>query len=41
VGANLIVVGHREQSTFARWWSGSTGATLLGVAPCSVLIAIA
>ena len=41
VGANLIVVGHREQSTLARWWSGSTGASLLGVAPCSLLVAVA
>ena len=41
IEAALIVVGHREQSTFVRWWTGSTGASLLGVAPCSVLIAIA
>lgn len=41
VGANLVVVGHREQSTLARWWSGSTGASLLGVAPCSILVAVA
>lgn len=41
VGAELIVVGHREQSALARWWSGSTGASLLANAPCSVLVAIA
>jgi len=40
VGAELIVVGHREQSTFARWWGGSTGASLLAHAPCSLLITV-
>ena len=38
---DLIVVGHREQSALARWWGGSTGASLLGRAPCSLLIAVA
>ena len=40
VGADLVVVGHREQSAFARWWGGSTGASLLAHAPCSLLIAV-
>jgi nucleotide-binding universal stress UspA family protein len=39
--ADLIVVGHREQGTLARWWGGSTGASLLAHAPCSVLVAVA
>lgn len=40
VGADLIVVGHREQSTLARWWRGSVGASLLSHAPCSLLVAV-
>lgn len=41
VGADLIVVGHREQSALARWWRGSVGASLLAQAPCSLLVAVA
>jgi len=41
VGADLIVVGHREQTALARWWRGSVGASLLARAPCSLLVAIA
>ena len=40
VGAELIVVGHREQTILARWWGGSTGASLLAHAPCSLLVAV-
>ncbi|MBC7102690.1 MAG: universal stress protein [Parvibaculum sp.] len=40
VGAELIVVGHREQTALARWWRGSTGASLLAHAPCSLLVAV-
>lgn len=40
VGADLIVVGHREQTALARWWRGSTGASLLAHAPCSLLVAV-
>ena len=39
-GADLIVVGHRDQSTLARWWGGSTGSSLLAHTPCSILIAV-
>lgn len=39
IGADLVVVGHRHQSTFARWWRGSVGATLLERLKCSLLIA--
>jgi nucleotide-binding universal stress UspA family protein len=42
VGADLIVVGHRNLSRLARWWQGaSVSASLLEQAPCSVLVAIA
>lgn len=41
VGADLIVVGHREQSALSRWWRGSVGASLLAHAPCSLLVVIA
>ncbi len=41
VGADLIVVGHREQAALARWWRGSVGASLLAHAPCSLLVAVA
>lgn len=38
---DLIVVGHRQRSRLARWWSDSEGATLLEQAPCSILVAVA
>lgn len=40
VGADLIVVGHREQSRLARWWRGSVGQSLLTNAPCSILVSV-
>lgn len=40
VGADLIVVGHREQGALSRWWRGSVGASLLAYAPCSLLVAV-
>ncbi|MBS4049465.1 MAG: universal stress protein [Alphaproteobacteria bacterium] len=40
VGADLIVVGHREQSALARWWGGSVGASLLAHSPCSLLVVV-
>lgn len=40
VHADLIVVGHREQSGLARWWRGSVGQSLLAEAPCSVLVCV-
>ena len=39
VSADLVVVGHRRQGLLARWWSGSTGASLLNQVGCSLLIA--
>lgn len=38
-GADLVVAGHRRQSAFARWWSGSVGSSLLDDVSCSLLIA--
>src|SRR5687768_18463366 len=41
LGADLIVVGHNQKTSFAaRWWKGSVGASLLDYAPCSILIAL-
>lgn len=37
--ADLVVAGHRRQSSFARWWSGSVGSSLLDDLSCSLLIA--
>ena len=39
VDADLIVVGHRRQSTFDRWWSGPKGAYLMDYTDCSLLVA--
>jgi nucleotide-binding universal stress UspA family protein len=42
MSADLIVVGHNQNTSFAaRWWKGSVGASLLDYAPCSILIALA
>ena len=38
--ADLIVVGHRDQGSLARWLNGSVGASILHHAPCSVLVAV-
>jgi len=41
IGADLIVVGHNQNTSWAaRWWKGSVGASLLDYAPCSILIAL-
>lgn len=37
-GADLVVVGHRRQSVFGRWWSGPTGAYLVDHIHCSLLV---
>jgi nucleotide-binding universal stress UspA family protein len=39
VGADLIVVGHRRQSAFDRWWLGPKGAYLMDYTDCSLLVA--
>jgi hypothetical protein len=38
VAADLVVVGHRHQSIFSRWWSGETRAYLSDHINCSLLI---
>jgi nucleotide-binding universal stress UspA family protein len=40
IGAELVIVGHRSQNTFARWWNGSVGASVVSRAPCSILVAV-
>jgi nucleotide-binding universal stress UspA family protein len=41
IHADLIVVGYRPRSRFARWWSESEEATLLHKVSCSILVAMA
>ncbi len=41
IGADLIVLGHRQRSRLARWWSESDEESLLERIRCSVLIAMA
>ncbi len=41
IGADLIVVGHRQRSRLARWWSDSSEETLIDRTNCSILAAIA
>ena len=38
--ADLIVVGHRDQGTLARWLNGSVGESILHEPPCSLLVAV-
>jgi membrane fusion protein, multidrug efflux system len=38
IGADLVIVGHRRQSAFGRWWSGPTGAYLIDHINCSLLV---
>src|SRR4051812_44648779 len=40
INADLIVVGHRNQGTLARWLNGSVGESIVHHPPCSVLIAV-
>lgn len=39
IGANLVVVGHRQQGRLSRWWFGSIGTYLVKHLRCSVLVA--
>ena len=39
IEADLVVVGHRRQSAFDRWWSGPRGAYLIDYTDCSLLVA--
>jgi nucleotide-binding universal stress UspA family protein len=40
IGADLIVVGHRDQGMLARWLNGSVGETIVHQPLCSVLVAV-
>ena len=40
LGADLLIVGHRNQGALARWLNGSVGASILNQASCSVLVAV-
>ncbi len=37
---DLIVLGHKTRSSFARWWHASVGVTLLDLSPCSILVCL-
>ncbi|MEQ1808306.1 MAG: universal stress protein [Terricaulis sp.] len=39
IQADLVVVGHRKQSSLERWWSGPSKAILSDSLNCSLLIA--
>ena len=39
VGADLIVVGHKNRGPLARWWSASDEESLLERVTCSILVA--
>jgi len=41
IGADLIVVGYRYRSRFAKWWSESEETRLLERISCSILVAMA
>jgi nucleotide-binding universal stress UspA family protein len=41
IGADLIVVGYRYRSRFAKWWSESEETRLLDRISCSILVAAA
>ena len=38
IDADLVVVGHRQHGTLARWWSGSVATYLADHLACSLLI---
>lgn len=41
IDADLIVVGHKHLKGWAaRWWRGSTSASLIEASPCNVLVVI-
>jgi nucleotide-binding universal stress UspA family protein len=41
VGADLIVLGHKNRGRLARWWSASDEESLLERVTCSILVAMA
>ena len=40
VSADLVIVGHRRCSAFARWWRGSSAHSLLDELPCSLFVSM-
>lgn len=40
VGADLIVVGHKQRGPLARWWTASEEESLLERVRCSILVAV-
>lgn len=38
INADLVVIGHRQHGTLARWWSGSVATYLIDHLNCSMLI---
>jgi nucleotide-binding universal stress UspA family protein len=38
IQADLVVIGHRQHGTLARWWSGSVATYLVDHLDCSMLI---
>jgi len=38
VGADLVVMGHREHGSLARWWNTPTCVSLLDAVRCGVLV---
>lgn len=38
INADLVVIGHRQNGTLARWWSGSVATYLIDHLDCSMLI---
>ncbi|HZQ60253.1 MAG TPA: universal stress protein [Casimicrobiaceae bacterium] len=40
IGADLIVVGHRQRGRLSRWWSDSDEQTLLDRTQCSILACV-
>jgi nucleotide-binding universal stress UspA family protein len=41
IGADLIVLGHKNRTRLARWWSASQEESLLERVSCSILVAMA
>ena len=38
IGADLVVVGHRQRSALVQWWAGSVASDLVSHLSCSLLI---
>jgi len=40
IDADLVVIGHRQRSRLARWWTDSPHPVLLHRVSCSLLVAM-